>query len=113
MESIRQKKVASLIQQELAGIFQKESQSMFGGAMITVTVVRMSPDLAYAKSYVSIFAPGQKQQEVMNEIHLQNSTIRGMLGKIVGKQLRIVPELQFYLDDSLDYAEEIDRLLNK
>jgi len=114
MASIRQEKVANLIKQELAIIFQQHSRDLFGGAFITVTVVRMSPDLGLAKAYLSFFATGgTDKNEMLAMVRSQVSRVRGILGKKVGKQLRIVPELAFYLDDSLDYADKIDDLLNE
>ena len=112
MESTRQSKISRLIQRELADIFQKESRNLFLGAMISVTTVRVTPDLAQAKSYVSIF-PSDNYREVLKQIRIANPRIRGILGKRVGKQLRVVPELEFYIDDSLDYIDNIDNLLNK
>lgn len=112
MESTRQSKVSRLIQRELAVIFQKESRNMFMGVMISVTVVRVTPDLGMAKSYVSIF-PTTNRREVLKQIRIANPKIRGMLGRKVGKQLRVVPELEFYIDDSLDYIDNIDNLLKK
>lgn len=85
---------------------------MFGGAFITVTVVRVSPDLGTAKVYLSIMATKDKQA-IFKLVNEQNYLIRKRLGMIIGKQLRIVPELQFFLDDSLDYAMKIDELLKK
>jgi ribosome-binding factor A len=112
MASIRQEKVGKLIQQDLAVIFQQHSRDFFEGAFITVTVVRMSPDLGAAKVYLSFFAPKASSKEKLLEmVRSHTSQIRGLLGHKVGKQLRVVPELYFYLDDSLDYAEEIDDLL--
>ncbi len=84
----------------------------FGGAMVTVSEVRISPDLSIAKVYVSIF-PSAKQQEVMKMLEEEKRHLRGELGRQVAKQLRIVPELDFYLDTTLDYAEHIDELLKK
>ena len=83
---------------------------MFMGKMISVTVVRVTPDLAIAKSYISIF-PSDDNKEVLKQIRIANPRIRGLLGRRVGKQLRVVPELEFYIDDSLDYIDNIDRLL--
>lgn len=114
MPSIRQEKVASLIQKELAIIFQQNSVSHFGGAFITVTAVRMSSDLGAARVFLSYFAnSGTDKKGFIEIIRSKTSMIRGMLGNKVGKQLRLVPELYFYLDDSLDYAEEINNLLKK
>lgn len=112
MSTIRQNKVAALIQKELGNFFQREASVYFGGAMITVTQVRMSPDLGVAKVYLSIFTKLDKQ-EVHKFIVSQAKEIRFKLGKEVGKQLRIVPEVIFYLDDSADYAEKITKLLKK
>lgn len=110
MESVRQSKVARLIQKELASFFQVESRNLFMGKMITVTVVRVSPDLGLAKIYLSIF-PTDKNEDYLSVINLHVKTIRNALGKSIRHQVRIIPELAFYLDDSLDYLERIDRLL--
>ncbi len=110
MDSTRQQKVARLIQKELAEIFQQESRNMFGGKMISVTTVRVTPDLAMAKSYISIF-PSDNYKEILKAIRIANPKIRGLLGRKVGKQIRIIPELEFYVDDSLDYIDNINTLL--
>jgi ribosome-binding factor A len=112
MESLRQQKVNKLIAKELAEIFRAEARSMFGGGFITVTTVRISPDLASARVYLSIMAAKDKQA-IFKLIQDQTSVIRKKLGMIVGKQLRIVPELSFFIDDSLDYAMKIEELLKK
>lgn len=78
--------------------------------MVTVTTVRVSPDLSYAKVYVSIF-PSERIEATMNSLNDKNKMIRFILGKKVGKQMRIIPELRFFVDDSLDYIEKIDELL--
>ncbi|NBC24995.1 MAG: 30S ribosome-binding factor RbfA [Bacteroidetes bacterium] len=112
MASLRQEKVAKQVQQDLAVIFQQNSKSMFGGAFITVTVVRMTPDLRTAKVYLSFFAnSGDDKGEFLEQVRSKTSAIRGKLGNKIGQQVRNVPELYFYLDDSLDRAEEIDNLL--
>ena len=112
MESVRQQKVNKLLAKELAEIFRGESRSMFSGAFITVTGVRISPDLSSAKVYLSIM--GNKDRKVIfKSIEEQNHVIRRKLGGIIGNQLRIVPELLFFLDDSLDYAMRIEELLKK
>lgn len=110
MESTRQKKVARLIQKEMAEFFQKESRTYFNGAFITVTTVRISPDLGYAKIYLSMFKV-PNQQELLGQIELLKKDIRKKFGEKIRHQLRIVPELEFFIDDSLDYLENIDRLL--
>lgn len=111
MESKRQQKISRLIQKEMAEIFQKEATSMFLGAMISVTISKISPDMSYAKIYVSIFSPKYDPQDIFKIISDNNKKLRGMLSARIGKQLRIIPELQFFIDDSLDYLENIERLL--
>ena len=110
MDSIRQNKVARLIQKDLADIFQHESRNLFQGKLISVTVVRVSKDLSVAKVYLSIF-PSEGSDEVLNLIKQVSGQIRGILGHKVGKQLRIIPELSFFFDDSLDYIDNITTLL--
>ncbi len=112
MESTRQKKIARLLQKEISDVFMKEAKEYTIGALVTVSVVRVTPDLGLAKVYLSIF-PGDKVEGVFNTIEENNHHIRFALGKRVGKQLRIIPELKFYVDDTLDYVENIDRLLNE
>ena len=109
MDSRRQQKVSKVILQDLADIFQKESKTMFGGAFITVTIVRVSADLSTARIFLSIM--GEKQESTMKLIEKQNKAIRKDLAARVRHQLRKVPELLFKIDDSLDYYEEINELL--
>jgi ribosome-binding factor A len=113
MDSVRQQKVNKLLAKELAEIFRGNSRTLFAGAFITVTGVRVSPDLGSAKVYVSIMGGGKEKKDVFKLIQDQTNIIRKKLGMIVGKQLRVVPELIFYIDDSLDYALKIDALLKK
>ena len=108
--STRQLKVAREIQKDMAEILRSKGMAAFGGAMVTVSEVRVSPDLSVAKTYVSIF-PSAKADEVMGILNENVRAYRGELGHRIGKQLRIVPEIVFYLDTSLDYAEHIDQLL--
>lgn len=110
--STRQLKVAREIQKDLAEIIRGKGMAVFDGAMITVSEVRVSPDLSLAKTYVSIF-PSAKAENVMRILNDNVKALRGELGHRVAKQLRIVPEIVFYLDSSLDYAEHIDELLKK
>ena len=111
-ETTRQQKVARQIQKDLAEIIRGRGMAAYDGALLTVSGVKITPDLALAKVYVSIF-PSTKAQGVMQQLSEENSRLRGELGRRVSKQLRIVPELVFYLDDSLDYVEHIDELLKK
>ena len=110
--STRQLKVASQIKRDMAEIIRSRGMAAFDGALVSVSGVKISPDLSQAKGYVSIF-PSSKAQTVMELIEAQSRALRGELGRRVGKQLRIVPELQFFLDDSLDYVEHIEELLKK
>lgn len=112
MDSVRQSKVNSLLQQEMAEVIQGHSRTLLPGGLITVTGVRISPDLGLAKVYLSLF-PVKDKQAVLQQVRDMGPRLRGELGLRVGKQLRIVPELNFYIDDSLDKAEEIDNLLKK
>ncbi len=111
MESTRQAKISRLLQKELSEIFRRETAKTHG-VIVSVSAVRVSPDLSVAKAYLSIF-PSEKAMEVMENIEASKQTIRYELAQIVRHQLRKVPELQFYLDDSLDYIENIDSLLSK
>lgn len=109
MEGKRQAKIARLIQKELSEIFRRQTASV-SGVLITVSTVRVSPDLSIAKAYLSVF-PSDKAQEVVDNINRQSKTVRYELAQAVKQVLRKCPDLQFYLDDSLDYVENIDRLL--
>ena len=109
-ESTRQKKVAKLIQKEVAGIFLRKSSEYAPGKMISITKVRVSPDLSYAKIYISIF-PSTNYSDILHKVQDHASKIRFDLGHKVRSQLRIVPEIAFFIDDSLDYIEKIDKLL--
>ena len=111
-ESTRQQKVGKQLQRDLAEIIRERGMAAFGGSMITVTSVRVSPDLAVAKVHLSFF-PSEKAKESLKLIETASKSIRGELGKRVSKQLRIVPEMVYYIDDSLDYVQRIDELLKK
>ncbi|MBO0950642.1 30S ribosome-binding factor RbfA [Fibrella forsythiae] len=109
MESKRQQKVARQLQKDLGEIFQRELPHAFNGAFITVTNVRVSPDLGIARVYLSFLAAKNKAL-LMETIEEKNKTIRQLLGERVRHQLRIVPHLQFFLDDTAEYAEKMDKL---
>jgi ribosome-binding factor A len=110
MESTRQKKVARLVQKELAEIVLRKGRDLAPGKMISVTQVRISPDLSLAKTYISIF-PAANKEEVLKGMIDNTKSIRYDLGIKVKSQLRIVPEIVFLLDDSLDYIDNLDKLL--
>ena len=111
METTRQNKIARLIQKDLSTIFQEETRKT-RGILVSVSVVRVSPDLSVAKAYLSIF-PSEKAPELLENINSQAAAIRYKLGTLERHQLRIIPELKFFLDDSLDYLDNIDRLLKQ
>ena len=110
MESTRQKKVSRLVQKELAGLFLKKGNEFAHGKLVSITRVRVSPDLSFAKIYLSIF-PTTNQDVILNSIQEHSSKIRFELGQKVRSQLRIVPDIVFHIDDSLDYIDKIDKLL--
>ena len=110
METTRQQKVARQIQKDVSDIFTKEVADLFKGVMVSVTTVRMSPDLGYAKVYVSVF-PFDRSAEIMNNITSNEWKIRKALGTRMRNQLKSIPELTFFLDDSLEYIDNIDNLL--
>ena len=112
MESKRQSKIAKLLQKDLGEILQMESKRLFDGAMITVTKVYITKDLSLAKVYLSLFLSKDKEQ-LINKVKQHSREIRHVLAMKVKNQLRAVPELNFYLDDSLDYIENIDKLLDE
>ncbi|MDE7375874.1 MAG: 30S ribosome-binding factor RbfA [Muribaculaceae bacterium] len=111
MESTRQAKIARLLQKELSEIFRQQTAAT-RGTIVSVSAVRVSPDLSVAKAYLSIF-PSDKAAEIIANINASTQTIRYELAQRVRYQLRKTPELAFYIDDSLDYIENIDNLLKE
>ncbi len=111
MQETRQNRISRLLQKELASIFQTQTRMMHG-VLVSVTRVKVSPDLSICTAYLSIF-PSEKGDELLKNINANEKTIRYELGQRVHNQLRIIPELRFFIDDSLDYLERIDELLKK
>ena len=111
MQTTRQQKIERLIQKDLSDIFLRYARGM-GGTLISVSEVRISPDLSIAHVYVSIF-PQAKVEETMQRIEEDTHKLRGELGNIERHQLRIIPELYFHLDVTLDRMEHIDELLRR
>ena len=111
MQETRQNRIARLLQKELSMICQSQTR-MTHGVIVSVTRCRISPDLSICTAYLSIF-PSEKGEELIKNITANEKTIRYELGKRVHNQLRIIPELRFFVDDSLDYIEHIDELLKK
>lgn len=109
--STRQNKISRLIQREMAEILLKVNKQKFAGKLISVTVVRVTKDLGIARVYLSIF-PSEFASDILSEIKEMSKMLRGELGRKVGRSLRVIPDLEFYIDDSLDYIENIDKLLD-
>jgi ribosome-binding factor A len=111
MESLRQQKVARLLQKSIGAFFLNEGKSFNPGGLTSVTRVRVSPDLSVARIYLSMLGPGSPKL-ILEEIEGASRGIRFKLGKELGQSLRIVPNLHFFHDDSAEYAQRIDALLN-
>ncbi len=111
MESKRQQKFSRLIQKELAEIFQREVPHLFGGAYISVSIVRVSPDLGVARVYVSLML-AKSTEGLLLELRTNTRTIRHLLAQRIKSQVRVIPELVFYLDDSAAYAANIDKIFS-
>lgn len=111
MQETRQNRIARLLQKELAQIFQSQTRMMHG-VMVSVTRAKVSPDLSICTAYLSIF-PSERGEEILKNINRNDKTIRYELGTRIRNQVRIIPELRFFIDDSLDYIERIDELLKK
>jgi ribosome-binding factor A len=111
MGTVRQNRIENVIQEEVSKLFQREARSLCLGAMVTPTVVRITPDLSLVRVYLSIFA-GPPKEEVLEHITENKGKIRGEIGKSI-KNMKKIPDLEFRIDDSLDYAMEIEELLKK
>lgn len=111
MQETRQNRIARLLQKELSLIFQSQTRAMHG-VMISVTRCKISPDLSICTAYLSVF-PSERGEEILKNINAHDKQIRFELGNRVHNQLRIIPELRFFIDDSLDYIDRIDELLKK
>ncbi len=111
METTRQQKISRLIQKELGDIFQRQTQTMHG-VLVSVSGVRISPDMSICRAYLSVF-PSERSAEILKNINNNASQVRYELGSRMRHQLRIIPELKFFVDDSLDYIDHIDDLLKK
>lgn len=110
MSTRRQQKVSSLIQEELSGIFQKHGPTYYGSAFVTITSIEMSPDLLVAKIYLSIYNV-QDKEKTLDSIISHGHEIRRQLGNKMRFDLRRIPELIFYLDDSIENAIRVNELL--
>ena len=110
MESNRQKKIAGIIQKDIAEILQEAMRQAGVGIIISVTKVKVTPDLLEAKVYISIF-PTDKREAVIEETQNNAKIVKHQLAQRTRHQLRRVPDLHFLIDDSLDYIEAIDKAL--
>ncbi len=108
--NIRLHRIESLILRSLSEIFIREKDTLTGNAIISVTEVRLSPDLSLAKAYLSIL-PVEKRDEIFQHVSNQNKYIRKLLGNKV-KGIRKIPELMFFIDDSFDYLKKIEKLID-
>ncbi len=113
MSTLRQEKVSSLIRHELGNYFLVHTRDFGNVSLISITRVRISPDLGHAKIYLSIFGGTDNADDVINRMKDQHTEIRHSLARSIGKQVRIIPTLAFYPDDSAAYSEKIDTLLKK
>lgn len=110
MESIRQRKVSRQLLKDLSDIFQLNGRDLVGTSLISVTVIRVSADLSIARVYVSIFGSDDKTI-VIDKMNQRSALIRKKLGERIRNQMRKVPELKFFIDDSVDYSQAIEQLL--
>lgn len=112
MDSTRQQKFARLIQKEISDLFTKEGKNFFGNAFITVTNARVTPDLSLAYIYLSMFRE-KEPKKLLEQIELHHHEIRKKLGLRIRTQMRHIPDLKFFHDDSLDYVEKIENIFKK
>lgn len=111
MDSTRQNKIARLIQKELGQMLLLQTKQTHG-LIVSVSACRVSADLSVCRVYLSVF-PSTQAAEIVNNVNLNATTVRYNLGQRLRHQLRIIPELKFFVDDSLDYLEHIDSLLKQ
>ena len=111
METKRQQKFARVIQKELSEILQKEGWSFHGSSIVTITMVRMSPDLSIAKVYLSIFN-AENNELLLNELRAKSREIRYKLGEKIRNQVRVIPSIDFFIDDSMEYVSKIEKLFD-
>lgn len=112
MESKRQQQFAKLIMQDLSEIFQKDMKNTFGSAFVTISDVKMTPDLSIARAYLSFMLTNDKQG-LLQDIREKTKVIRGILGNKIKNQVRIVPNLEFFIDDTAEYAAHMDAVISQ
>ncbi|MBO6496833.1 MAG: 30S ribosome-binding factor RbfA [Roseivirga sp.] len=111
MATKRQQKFSKLIKEEVSKIFHLQFSTQFSGKLVTITDVEMSPDLGFAKIFVSVF-PVLHSDEVVSFIEENKSKVRRALGRAIGKEVRIVPEIAFFLDSTAEQASKLDSLID-
>jgi ribosome-binding factor A len=111
METKRQQKFARVIQKELSETLQKEGWSFHGNSIVTITMVRMSPDLSIAKVYLSIFN-AENNELLLNELRAKAREIRYKLGEKIRNQVRVIPNIDFFIDDSMEYVSKMEKLFD-
>ena len=111
METKRQQKFARVIQKELSETLQKEGWSFHGNSIVTITMVRMSPDLSIAKVYLSIFN-AENNELLLNELRAKSREIRYKLGEKIRNQVRVIPSIDFFIDDSMEYVSKMEKLFD-
>lgn len=111
MDSTRQNKIARLIQKELSEMFQQQTRQT-RGVLVSVSACRISPDMSICRVYLSVF-PSEQAEQIVKNVNGNQKSVRFELGNRMRHQLRIIPELKFFVDDSLDYADHIDELLKQ
>jgi ribosome-binding factor A len=112
MESKRQQKFAGVLQQDLAAIFQREGMSILPNTLVTITKVRVTPDLAIARVFLSFFNNVNTQQSLQT-VKSHASEIRYKLGARIKDQVRVIPQLEFFVDDTNEYVERMDKIFDK
>ncbi len=112
MDSIRQQQIAELVKQSLGDIFIREGSNYYGSAFVTITHTKVTPDLLLARIYLSVYNVANKQG-VLQQIQVHGGNIRHLLGNKIRNKVRRIPELEFYLDDTLDEVYRIESLLNR
>lgn len=112
MESKRQQKFSKLIQKELSDLFQKEGLSFHENTIVTITLVRVTPDFSLARVYLSIYN-SPNPALLLNLIKAQTKELRYKLGARIRNQVRVIPNLEFFIDDSMEYASKMDQLFNE
>ncbi|MBD1385600.1 MAG: 30S ribosome-binding factor RbfA [Bacteroidota bacterium] len=112
MESKRQQKFAGVIQEDLAAIFQREGMNYLPHTLVTITKVRVTPDLAIARVFLSFFNNTDNQQ-ALQVIKSHASEIRYKLGARIKDQVRIIPQLEFFVDDTSEYVERMEKIFDK